>query len=239
MMRKSDFGMLDKALDEAAARNWLRVDMKADWRKIYAFDQWAPAGARLPAVMLHILAIKRKERTMSELVVIGFDAMDEADKVLLKLNSLKKEYLVDLEDAVVVVRDEAGKVHLKQSLNLTAIGATSGLLSGSLWGGLVGLLFLNPLAGFAIGGLVGAGTGAISGSLTDYGIDDEFIRSLGGTIPNSSSALFILVRKAQPEKVLAELQGLRGRVLKTSLAPDQEERLRKALSGSSSEAAST
>src|SRR5690349_13631470 len=109
---------------------------------------------------------------MSELIVIGFDAMDEADKVLLKLNNLKKEYLVDLEDAVVVVRDEAGKVHLKQSLNLTAVGATSGLLSGSLWGGLVGLLFLNPLAGFAIGGLVGAGTGAISGSLADYGIDD-------------------------------------------------------------------
>ncbi|OWV82905.1 hypothetical protein ATY81_13590 [Rhizobium sp. R72] len=175
---------------------------------------------------------------MSELVVIGFDAMDEADKVLLKLNSLKKEYLVDLEDAVVVVRDEAGKVHLKQSLNLTAIGATSGLLSGSLWGGLVGLLFLNPLAGFAIGGLVGAGTGAISGSLADYGIDDDFIKSLGGTIPNSSSALFVLVRKAQPEKVLAELQGLRGRVLKTSLAPDQEERLRKALSDNPSEAAS-
>jgi uncharacterized membrane protein len=173
---------------------------------------------------------------MSELVVIGFDAMDEADKVLLKLHNLKKEYLVDLEDAVVVVRDEAGKVHLKQSLNLAAIGATSGLLSGSLWGALVGLLFLNPLAGFAIGGLVGAGTGAISGSLSDYGINDEIIKSLGGTIPNSSSALFVLIRKVQPEKVLAEFQGLRGRVLKTSLAPDQEENLRKALSGGSDEA---
>ena len=132
---------------------------------------------------------------MSDLIVVGFDTPDEADKVLVKLSGLKKEYLIDLEDAVVVVRDEAGKVHLKQSLNLTAIGASSGLLSGALWGGLVGLLFLNPLAGFAIGGAVGAGAGALSGSLTDYGIDDKFIKSLGDTIPNNSSALFVLVRK--------------------------------------------
>ncbi len=168
---------------------------------------------------------------MSDLIVVGFDSTDEADKVLLKLGTLKKEYLIDLEDAVVVVRDENGKVHLKQSLNLTAIGATSGLLSGSLWGGLVGLLFLNPLAGFAIGGAIGAGTGALSGSLADYGIDDNFIKSLGETIPNNSSALFVLVRKVQPEKVLAELTGLRGKVIKTSLSPEQEARLQEALSG--------
>jgi uncharacterized membrane protein len=103
---------------------------------------------------------------MSDLIVVGFDSPEDADKVLLKLSSLKKEYLIDLEDAVVVVRDAEGKVHLKQSLNLTAVGAASGLFSGSLWGGLVGLLFLNPLAGFAIGGAIGAGAGALSGSLT-------------------------------------------------------------------------
>ncbi|CAN7152867.1 DUF1269 domain-containing protein [Ensifer adhaerens] len=165
---------------------------------------------------------------MSDLIVVGFDTPEEADKVLVKLAGLKKEYLIDLEDAVVVVRDAEGKVHLKQSLNLTAIGATSGLLSGSIWGGLVGLLFLNPLAGFAIGGALGAGAGALSGSLTDYGIDDEFIKSLGNTIPNNSSAL--LVRKVQPEKVLAEFSGLRGRVLKTSLSPEQEQKLQAALS---------
>ena len=154
---------------------------------------------------------------MSDLIVVGFDTPDEADKVLVKLAGLKKEYLIDLEDAVVVVRDEAGKVHLKQSLNLTAIGASSGLLSGALWGGLVGLLFLNPLAGFAIGGAVGAGAGALSGSLSDYGIDDNFIKSLGETIPNNSSALFVLVRKVQPEKVLAELEGLPERGLGSRL----------------------
>ncbi|OCC01366.1 hypothetical protein BA190_28145 [Labrys sp. WJW] len=167
---------------------------------------------------------------MSDLIVVGFDSIDEADKVLLKLDALKKEYLVDLEDAVVVTRNGEGKVHLKQSINLTGIGASSGLLSGALWGGLVGLLFLNPLAGFAIGGAVGAGVGALSGSLADYGIDDDFIKSLGQTIPNNSSALFVLVRKVQPEKVLAEFHGLKGRVIKTSLSPEQEQKLQEALS---------
>jgi uncharacterized membrane protein len=170
---------------------------------------------------------------MSDLIVVGFEQPDEADKVLLKLAQMKKEYLIDLEDAVVVVRDEAGKVHLKQSLNLTAVGAVSGLASGGFWGALVGLLFLNPLAGFAIGGAIGAGTGALSGSLTDYGIDDNFIKSLGDTIPVNSSALFVLVRKAQPDKVLAELAGIQGKVLRTSLSNEQEARLQEALSKAS------
>ncbi|MEK1899938.1 MAG: hypothetical protein AAAB19_10310, partial [Rhizobium sp.] len=87
---------------------------------------------------------------MSELVVLGFDTADKADAVLNRLVQLEKEYLVDLEDAVIAVRDPAGKVRLKQSVNLTAAGAASGGLSGALWGSLVGLLFLNPLAGMVL-----------------------------------------------------------------------------------------
>lgn len=168
---------------------------------------------------------------MSELVVVGFESPTEADRVLGELARMRKEYLVDLEDAVVAVRDSEGKVQLKQSINLTTIGAASGGMSGALWGTLVGLLFLNPLAGFAIGGLVGAGSGALSGSMVDYGIDDDMIRSLAETIPPNSSALFVLVRKAQPEKVLAELSGIRGRVLRSSLSPEQEAKLQAALAG--------
>jgi len=166
---------------------------------------------------------------MSELVVVGFDDPHQADQVLAKLVQLRQEYLIDLEDAVVVIRAPDGKVQLKQSMNLVAAGAASGGLSGALWGSLVGLLFLNPLAGFAIGGALGAGTGALSGSMVDYGINDDFIRSLAETIPNNSSALFVLIRKVQPEKVLNQLSGVRGRVLRTSLSPEQEEKLRQRL----------
>ena len=101
-----------------------------------------------------------------------------------------------------------------------------------MWGSLVGLLFLNPLIGLVAGAALGAGSGALSGSLADYGIDDDFIRSVGQTLQPNTSALFVLVRKAQPEKVLAEVSGFRGRVIRSSLSPEQERRLQAALSGS-------
>jgi len=40
----------------------------------------------------------------------------------------------------------------------------------------------------------------------------------------------VLVRKAQPEKILAELSGFRGKVLRSSLSPEQEARLQAAIS---------
>src|SRR4051812_44251438 len=169
---------------------------------------------------------------MAELIVVGFDDPDEADRALTELARLQKEYLIDLEDAVVAIRDPEGKLRLKQSVDLVGIGAASGGLWGAMWGSLVGLLFLNPLIGLAAGAALGAGAGALSGSLADYGIDDDFIRQIGETIQPNTSALFVLVRKAQPEKVLAEISRFRGRVIRSSLSPEQEARLQAALSGS-------
>ena len=114
---------------------------------------------------------------MSNLIVLDFDGIHTADEVLNKLRSLQKEHLIDLEDACVVERDKGGKVHIKQAVNMTALGAARGGSMGALWGTLVGLLFLNPLAGMVIGAAAGAGTGALSGSLTDYGINDVLLRS--------------------------------------------------------------
>ena len=167
---------------------------------------------------------------MAELVVIGFDNPTDADRVLTELTRLQKEYLIDLEDAVTAIRSADGSVRIKQSVNLVSLGAASGGLSGAMWGSLIGLLFLNPLAGFAIGGAVGAGSGALSGNLIDYGINDDFIKSIGQTLKPDTSALFLLIRKSQPEKVLAELSGFKGRVIRSSLSPEQEAKLQAALS---------
>ncbi|HEU4660920.1 MAG TPA: DUF1269 domain-containing protein [Pseudolabrys sp.] len=166
---------------------------------------------------------------MSSLVVLDFDGIHTADEVLNKLRSMQKEYLIDLEDACVVERDKNGKVHVKQALNLTAVGAAGGGSRGALWGAIVGLLFLNPLAGMAIGAITGAGAGALAGSLTDYGISDEFIKKLSETIPKESSALFILFRTVNEDKVLPELKGYKPRILRTSLSDEGEKKLRSAL----------
>src|SRR5499426_189277 len=167
---------------------------------------------------------------MSNLVVLDFDGIHTADEVLNKLRSLQKEYLIDLEDACVVEREKNGKVYIKQAVNLTALGAAAGGSRGAMWGAIVGLLFLNPLAGMAIGAVTGAGAGALSGSLADYGIRDDFIRQLGATIPEGSSALFVLFRSVTEDKVLPEIKSYKPRVLKTSLSDEAEARLRAALS---------
>jgi uncharacterized membrane protein len=167
---------------------------------------------------------------MGQLVVLGFDGMAAADEVLAKVRSLNAQHLVDLEDAVVAIRDADGKVQIKQALNLTALGATSGGLSGAFWGTLVGLLFLNPLAGMAIGAASGAG--ALSGRLMDFGVNDDFVKQLSDTIPNNSSALFVLVREVTMDKVVEAIQQWNPRVLNTSLSKDQEAALVDALKAS-------
>ena len=141
--------------------------------------------------------------------------------------------MIDLEDACVVEREKDGKVHIKQAVNLTAVGATQGGMSGALWGALVGFLFLNPLAGMAIGGLVGAGAGALSGSLADYGINDDFVRRLGETIPPGSSALFVLVKSVTFDKILPEIEPYKPKVLRTSLFNEAEAKLKAALAKAS------
>jgi uncharacterized membrane protein len=159
---------------------------------------------------------------MSNLVVIGFDDEHKAFELRAELAKLQKEYLVEMEDVVVVTKDDKSKVKLHQAVNLTAAGAAS----GSFWGLLLGMVFLNPLLGV----VAGAGAGAIGGKFSDIGIEDKFMKDLGETFKPGSSALFVLVRKATPDKVLEALKGFGGKVLKTSLTADKEETLRKALS---------
>ena len=158
---------------------------------------------------------------MSNLVVIGFDDEYTAFQMRAELAKLQNEYLIEMEDVVVVTKDDKGKVHLHQAANLTAEGAKS----GAFWGALIGMVFLNPIMGAAIG----AGAGTLSGKYSDIGISDEFMKGLGETITPGSSALFVQVRKSTPDKVLEALKGFKGKVLMTSLTTDKEEELRKVL----------
>ena len=157
---------------------------------------------------------------MSDLIVIGFKDEFKADEVLLDLRKLEREYLIDLEDAVVVIRNKEGKVKIKQTQELV----TSGALEGGLWGLLLGLIFFHPMLA-----IVGVAAGAISGVLTDIGIDDNFIREIGNTIESGTSAIFVLARKSTPDKVLDELSKFEGKVLRTSLSKEDEAKLQAVL----------
>jgi uncharacterized membrane protein len=158
---------------------------------------------------------------MSTFAAIAYDEPHKAQEVRLALVKLQQEYLIDMEDAVVAVKNEEGKIKLHQAVNLTAAGA----VSGGFWGSLIGLLFLNPLLGAA----VGASAGAVSGALSDLGISDDFMKKLADGLQPNTSVLFVLVRKATPDKVVDEIKQYGGTVLQTSLSHDDEAKLQAAL----------
>ena len=163
---------------------------------------------------------------MSTLVAIEYDDQFKAEEIRLSLMKMQKDYLIDLEDAVVAVKNQSGKVRLHQAVNLTAAGA----MRGGFWGALIGLIFLNPLLGIAMG----AAAGAVAGALTDVGINDKFMKDLASAMKPGSSTLFILVRKATPDRVLDELKGTGGTVLRTSLSHEDETKLQAALTATAS-----
>lgn len=158
---------------------------------------------------------------MADLVIVAYESEEKAEAARKKLLELQKEYLIELGDAVVAVRQADGSVKLNQLLNTTAAGA----MSGGMWGALIGLLFLNPLLGAAIG----AGGGALSGYLTDIGIDDNFLKDATSALTPGTAALCILVRKSTPDKVLPAMASFGGTVLRTNLSAEQEAKLRDAL----------
>lgn len=176
---------------------------------------------------------------MSDLVVLGFDTLDGATLAREEIWKLENEYLVDVDDAVVVRRTDDGKIHLDQSVHTVALGAVDGVWSGMLLGTLIGLVFLNPLAGFAVGAVAGGTAGTIGGALTDFGINDDFMKRVGATLKPGTSALFVLVRKVEPQKVVTHLRALSGHphIVQTSLSPEAEQKLRAALAADNGSAA--
>ncbi|MER6950248.1 DUF1269 domain-containing protein [Nonomuraea sp. NPDC000554] len=158
---------------------------------------------------------------MSHLIAIAYPDVATANQVRDKLFGLQKENLIQLEDVAVVERRPDGKIKLHQTRSTVGVGAAG----GALWGGLIGLLFFMPLLGMALG----AAGGAAGGAMTDVGVDDSFMRELGTKLAPGTAALFVLVVRSTPDKVLPEVAKFGGHIMKTSLSNEAETQLRQAL----------
>jgi uncharacterized membrane protein len=163
---------------------------------------------------------------MSDLIAIGYDSVEDAEAARDKLFQLQKQNLITLRDAAVVESRPDGKIKLRQARSTTGAGATS----GALWGGLIGLLFFAPLLGMALG----AGAGALSGKLTDVGVDDNFMREVGASLEPGHAALFLLVQQVTLDKLAAEMAPYHynGRILHSSLTSEAEQHVRDVLQAS-------
>jgi uncharacterized membrane protein len=163
---------------------------------------------------------------MSNLVAVAYPDRETAERVRQELIAATKEHLLQLDDAVVVEHEADGKIKLRQAMSTTGAGAAG----GALWGGLIGLIFLAPLLGIA----VGAASGAVAGKFTDVGVNDNFLKELGAKLPPGGAALIALGQTDARDKVLERVTPYGGHVIQTSLSNEEEERLRAALEGSPS-----
>ena len=157
---------------------------------------------------------------MSDLIVLATKTETGASELLDTIKGLQKQQLINISDAATVVRKPDGKVKVKQAVSLVGAGA----LGGAFWGMLIGLLFFMPWLGLAVGAI----TGALSGKLSDYGIDDNFIKEVSDKVEPGHSAVFLMVESVTADKVMEELSKYDVEVLQTSLSKEDEQRLKDA-----------
>src|SRR5215207_9435539 len=158
---------------------------------------------------------------MSNLIAIAYPDLTTARNVASELGQLTKEQSIVLDDIVVIERRPDGKVKLHQAVGTAGAGAAG----GALWGGLIGLIFLAPLLGMA----VGAAAGGVGGKPADVGINDDFLRVLGVRLQPGAAALIALGSTDARDKVIERVKPYGGEIIQTSLSDAEEEQLRSML----------
>jgi uncharacterized membrane protein len=188
----------------------------------------------------------KRRNIVAELIVVGFKKdMYRASEVLNQLLALNDDWVVDLHDAVAVYRDYNGKLRVDQSYQMTT---GDGAALGGLWGLLIGATLAIPftagasaaaaagaMAAGAIGGTaLGAGLGAADASSwkEEFGIPDEFVQRVGALIQPGDSAIYAILRTADPDIVADQFRGYGGTILRTTLSRDQQAKVEKVLSKS-------
>ncbi|SEO55822.1 DUF1269 domain-containing protein [Trujillonella endophytica] len=166
---------------------------------------------------------------MATLTVWKFDSAGGAANALAMLERMQKEELLQIVDGAYVYWPDGKKRPKTEQLHSTAGG---GALGGSFWGLLFGLIFFVPLLGMA----VGAAMGALAGSMTDVGIDDQFIREVREQVTPGTSALFVMTSHVVADKVIEEFRHSGATLVSTNLSNEQEAALREAFAEAEAEA---
>jgi uncharacterized membrane protein len=179
-----------------------------------------PGVRRTEACETRLEPATRGVQSMATMSVLKFETEAGPKRVIATLERLQKEGLIIVLDAATVERHYDGTVKVHQEHSLVGAGA----LGGAFWGMLVGLLFLMPWMGLAIGSV----TGALAGHFSDYGIDDDFIKEVGAKIGPGNAGLFLLTTAGVVDKVAAALADESFEIVQTNLSAEDESALRRA-----------
>jgi|GEM_PF-390045 len=186
------------------------------------FDRWISSD--LKTTRLNELKRLLSRETKSNLTVLVFEDELKAEEARLKILKLQKQGFIDVEDAVVVSKQIDGTIKLHQAQKLNHRGVWAGSLTGLIVGGLIAM----PV----MGAVVGAVTGALAGSVKAVGIDESFVKELAEMLSAGSSAIFTLVRSADPDKVCEEFFAFGGTVLFSSVNPERAQEIQDILAAS-------
>ncbi len=157
---------------------------------------------------------------MSNLIVLTLEHEVEARELRHTLKDLERQGLISLDDAAIIEKDPDGTIHIKNELDT---GIKLGALGGTIIGALTSFVF--PVLGM----VVGAVGGALVGKSFDLGVDQKFVKDVSESLKPGGSALFVIVRDAKPDAVIAALKSHKGKVIQTTLSPENEEALQQAL----------
>jgi uncharacterized membrane protein len=160
---------------------------------------------------------------MATLVAIAYPDEATAEQARQTVQNLEADLIIQADQVAAISRDTQGKYHVTTTHGGSSTGG--GAAWGGFWGLLFGLLFLVPFAGFALG----AGLGALFGHLGENAIDKEFQEQVRGHVQPGTSALFMIIEKATPDKAIDALKQYGGTVVKTSLSEEDTAKLQEAL----------
>ena len=160
---------------------------------------------------------------MATLVAIGYTDETTAEQARQTVQGLESELIIQADQVAAISRDRDGKYHVTTTHGGASTGG--GAAWGGFWGLLFGILFFVPFVGLA----VGVGLGALSGHLGEKGIDKAFQQQVRDHVKPGTSALFMIIEQATPDKAIAALQQYGGTVFKTSLSDEDTAKLQEAL----------
>ena len=160
---------------------------------------------------------------MATLVAIGYPDQGTAEQARATVAELESQLVIQADQVASISRDLEGKYHVQTTHGGASAGG--GAAWGGFWGFLFGLLFFVPVAGLAFG----AGLGALFGHMGEKGIDKEFQRQVRDYLKPGTSALFMVVEQATPDKAIGALSQYGGQVIRTSLSDEDTRRLQEAL----------
>jgi uncharacterized membrane protein len=154
---------------------------------------------------------------MSDLIIIGYDDHDTAKRSYEAVMALQRDHIVELSGLALVTVDDEGKSHVDTPGRLVAGSAAA----GALWGTLLGVLFLVPVAGILIGGALGA----LMGRLGKSGIDASFRNRVHTMLGPGRAAVVLMATKMTEDKFAEAMRPFGGEVLQTSLSHEDERAL--------------